>query len=138
MTVNKELVGKWVETLRSGQYTQTTGQLGEVDGDGNASYCCLGVLCEVVRQDGLNLSRVAEDDSILFNSCESMPPEVVLEYVGVPEWSVTVPADQLPDYLADEYEDGREMELSSLNDDYRWDFNQIADAIEAEFLGGSK
>lgn len=37
----------WLEALRSGKYKQTKGTLGRKNLDGSASYCCLGVACEV-------------------------------------------------------------------------------------------
>ena len=36
---------KWIEALRSGKYKQGSGLLSGFDG----SYCCLGVLCEVME-----------------------------------------------------------------------------------------
>lgn len=46
-----DLKEKWVKALRSGEYEQTTGQLRydpSFSGRRNPSYCCLGVLCEVL------------------------------------------------------------------------------------------
>jgi hypothetical protein len=40
--MDAELKKKWVEALRSGEYTQTQGHLKSSEG-----FCCLGVLCEV-------------------------------------------------------------------------------------------
>lgn len=42
MRSKEELLRRWVEALRSGEYTQTTGRLRDMDG-----HCCLGVLCDV-------------------------------------------------------------------------------------------
>lgn len=42
-----QLKAKWIEALRSGEYKQTTGILRYVD-NGEESFCCMGVLCEVV------------------------------------------------------------------------------------------
>lgn len=38
----------WLEALRSGKYRQTTGFL-KVEREGKQHYCCLGVLCEVLK-----------------------------------------------------------------------------------------
>lgn len=42
-----ELKAKWVEALRSGEYKQTAGIM-HSDENGEDSFCCLGVLCEVM------------------------------------------------------------------------------------------
>jgi len=41
-----EIKERWLEALRSGKYKQTTGYLRDDDG-----FCCLGVLCDVVKND---------------------------------------------------------------------------------------
>ena len=46
--MNKEIADKWVEALRSGKYKQTSGFLCRVFPDGKESYCCLGVLCDIL------------------------------------------------------------------------------------------
>jgi hypothetical protein len=44
---------KWLKALESGRYKQTTGQLRDVQADyGTASYCCLGVLCNIEKEKG--------------------------------------------------------------------------------------
>lgn len=50
---NKEVIEKWVAALESGDYPQTQGALNTTDDDGNHSYCCLGVLCELAADEGL-------------------------------------------------------------------------------------
>lgn len=42
--MNPEIKAKWLEALRSGNYKQGTGRLRKADN----SYCCLGVLCDVI------------------------------------------------------------------------------------------
>lgn len=42
--MNESVKKLWVETLRSGQYEQTTGRLHTI-----AGFCCLGVLCDLYR-----------------------------------------------------------------------------------------
>lgn len=46
MTMNPEIKKRWVESLRSGEYKQGIGCLR--DGD---HYCCLGVLCDLVKDE---------------------------------------------------------------------------------------
>lgn len=44
-----ELVKKyeWVQALYSGEYDQCRERLKLIDAGGNASFCCLGVLCDI-------------------------------------------------------------------------------------------
>ena len=56
MGMDKEIKRKWLDALRSGDYTQGYGYLcrdtSPAGSSGeSASYCCLGVLCEVVDGD---------------------------------------------------------------------------------------
>lgn len=48
--MNEEIKAKWVAALRSGKYQQTSGQLRRNEGE-SSSFCCLGVLCDVVNPD---------------------------------------------------------------------------------------
>lgn len=47
--MKKEILDKWVAALESGKYRQTTRQLVNCI-NGERSYCCLGVLCEVIKE----------------------------------------------------------------------------------------
>lgn len=42
---------KWVEALRSGEFTQCSGKLCGYDGS-RWCYCCLGVACEIASRNG--------------------------------------------------------------------------------------
>ena len=58
--MNNELRNLWVEALRSGKYKQGKGRLR--DGD---TYCCLGVLCDLVaadNSDAYEWQEIEEDD----------------------------------------------------------------------------
>jgi hypothetical protein len=45
--MKKALKAKWVAALRSGKFTQGTGEMRSTNSDGGYSYCCLGVLCAI-------------------------------------------------------------------------------------------
>jgi hypothetical protein len=45
--VNKDTVDRWIEALESGEYQQGYGALRQDNNEGD-TYCCLGVLCDVV------------------------------------------------------------------------------------------
>ena len=85
---------KWVAALRSGKYKQTRQQLAYKHNDGDKSYCCLGVLCDItgkrykgnhayphkgitklVFPKGVTHSQVMDDGSVydsaaLLNDCK--------------------------------------------------------------------
>lgn len=46
--MNQEIKIKWLEALRSGKYQQGEGQLRTQDN----KFCCLGVLCDIVKPEG--------------------------------------------------------------------------------------
>ena len=48
----KEKIQEWVDALRSGDYIQTTGRLCRDDGSKHKTFCCLGVLCDLVDPGG--------------------------------------------------------------------------------------
>lgn len=49
--MDKRIKATWVKALRSGKYAQTTGRLRQDDNpEVPVSFCCLGVLCEVVTR----------------------------------------------------------------------------------------
>lgn len=41
---------KWVQELRSGKHKRAVNRLRRTDKNGNHSYCCLGLACELYRQ----------------------------------------------------------------------------------------
>ncbi len=57
-----EIAELWAKTLESGKYTQTTGKLNRlVDHDKTpAGLCCLGVLCELAIEAGVEM-RVRDE-----------------------------------------------------------------------------
>ena len=45
---NMTSIQNWINDLRSGKYTQTTGVLCQFDTDNNKQHCCLGVAVETL------------------------------------------------------------------------------------------
>lgn len=119
--MNIEIGNKWVEKLRSGEYQQAREQLRSKDN----GYCCLGVLCEVYREDVGNSEWILlknqdeESYSYEFLGMSGMLPNRVIHWAGMSD-SVMVG-----------YGSKRET-LTALNDILRLDFNKIADVIEAD------
>lgn len=126
---NKERIKLWVEALRSGKYKQAKGRLRQ----GENSYCCLGVACEIsnlgmwipvegnkddeeYEQPGEWLYEVDEDDVSQVHL-----PTAVYKHYGL---STSMPTTQ-----------DKEIEqfLTRINDSGK-DFLYIAAQIEKEYL----
>ena len=136
MEPNKENIRLWVEWLRTKGLRQETGALAVREREEQGwGYCCLGVACEVARASGLELKVEVEDDPFAealrrqrkkYDGVEDVLPASVMRWLGIGT------EDPLVSWA--EAERGVEQHLSSLNDDERWDFARIADAIEYTFL----
>lgn len=123
---------KWVAALRSGEYQQGRGYLNRTDDEGT-KYCCLGVLCEIARAEGLELDVHFADDghsgTTYYDGYSTVLPDAVEEWAGL---TVSNP-EVVYDYTL------RKRSLAELNDGRQdsgvvtrepYDFNQIADVIE--------
>lgn len=118
--VNRPNMRLWVAALRSGEFTQVTGTLRDED-----KFCCLGVACEVAIRKGIDLDYDPEDES--YDGCVSDLPWKVVAWLGTgasdPVIAFTPEGPSVPE----------ELSASEANDDRRWNFNQIADAIEEHY-----
>lgn len=80
--MNSEIKVKWIEALRSGKYKQGKDALRSRN-----TYCCLGVLCEVVRSQGHGGEWVLGDntDGFDFNEGTSgtVLPNTLRKYLGM-------------------------------------------------------
>lgn len=72
-----EVKEKWIAALRSGEYRQARGVLN----DGQGGYCCLGVLCEVAKQEGVKLITLERVDDYI--TAETLFPFLERESVVV-------------------------------------------------------
>jgi hypothetical protein len=113
--MNPIIKEKWVKALRSGEYKQGKGILRA----GEASFCCLGVLCDLYGRDTGEEWKGGgcEDDD-----CEeyAMSGATALLPVDVQDWAG----------LGDEDPLVKEHTLSEWNDSQGRDFAAIADLIE--------
>jgi hypothetical protein len=119
--MNPDIKAEWLAALRSGKYTQGRSRL-RTQFDNTESFCCLGVLCDVAAKDGPGQwakggSYYLTDGS---HSDTSLP-------LGVSKWA------GLNDDNDPVVGPGGGMCLSSLNDENRLSFADIADLIE-EYL----
>lgn len=74
--LHPEFKEAWVADLRSGEYAQTTGYLclTKQDRERPAGYCCLGVACERLANDGLIDRKVNDVLGITsFDGVENVP-----------------------------------------------------------------
>lgn len=53
-------ISNWVDLLRSGKYEQTSGTLKRKTSTGGASYCCLGVYVEGVRNKHIKAVDISD------------------------------------------------------------------------------
>lgn len=139
--MNKERIQLWVDALRSGKYKQGQFRLCVDD-----KYCCLGVMCEVAIDGGVNITKENTVDAGLgcevttYNGKAALLPPDVFRWFGLYDSSpeVTVkPGHGIKELNGsfDEYEaNGWDYPLTDLNDDLCATFEQIADLIEAEWL----
>jgi hypothetical protein len=119
--VNPEIKARWVTALRSGRYRQGAGSL-KTTIRGKVSHCCLGVLCELAREDGVVVEKVTGPRSYFGSDAEqsaSVLPRAVQAWAGLPY----DPAVKSPL--------GVSMKLSQLNDSGT-SFYRIAGYVERQ------
>lgn len=126
--MDQDIKKRWVDALRSGDYSQTKNLLADSDG-----YCCLGVLCEIAVQDGV----VYRSDGTYFSTEDSHDysseelPRAVQEWAGLDR--MKFPENPLTDvkHIHPHRPSDRETaHFSELNDDMGYDFAKIADVID--------
>ena len=130
--------------LRSGEFQQCSGRLKRFDADGNASYCCLGVLQEVVSGEVSHGAADGEFDMQGNPLCDAVPPMEWLTANGIKffdhlGYAVTVPTIYVTELEPTEEDDeGNLIKLpptetcesaASLNDN-GCTFEEIADFLE--------
>lgn len=148
MSVNKNRLQLALDALRSGEFQQCSRALARRDAEGNVSYCCLGVMTEVAIRNGLELeastSKAITDDTITGKEILGYTYPADLGTISYcVEYSVLHPAVQQwygiefpnPNLIVEDPNLNSIMAAAELNDSYGWNFNQIADAFEATFMG---
>lgn len=124
---------KWVDALRSGEYTQWHGALCHIshgaDGSKVRTYCCLGVACELALADGVPLVVQDRPWYRLYDGSSSSLPRPVARWLGMEDLSVQAGFDIPLKNL-----DGTETVAIGVNDHEKLTFAQIADLIELTYL----
>jgi hypothetical protein len=129
-TMRKAVRDAWVAALRSGEYQQTIGALSRKNADDTRGYCCLGVLCEVARKDGLGIEIVEDHDTRLYDGVSGELPDSVAEWAELTYGVYQL--DQNPilgDHDAAEWNDGYDYDEET-GEESRASFAEIADLIE--------
>ena len=106
--IRAEAYELWLKALRSGKFTQGYGELRNGRG-GVTRHCCLGVLCELIAEDG----GPQFDSYGLFMGDEAELTPPVLKFMGL--------------------SDTQEQSLIRRNDECQ-PFKQIADHIEHSIM----
>lgn len=130
--MNREIANRWVAALRSGEYAQTQGRLGEKNLEGGNAFCCLGVLCDLYREEYGTLAwkepppfcktRAVHVPEMVEASVSSLPGPVM-------DWAeLLTPLGEIPEVVPDESR-GDLKSLAELNDN-GWSFERIGDFIE--------
>jgi hypothetical protein len=134
----------WITALRSGDYEQGTGQLAFQQLDGAVKYCCLGVLCDLAVKAGVLPEPTIQAGA--FGWPDGLSPVTGLDILNqgtlplaVQEWAGV--ADNNP-WIGhgDLFTDGEQVRIraATANDSLGWDFDQIADAVEANVPEGDE
>lgn len=123
--MNPEIKARWVAWLRENRGRQGRGVLRRGTG-ADARFCCLGGLCEIAVADGVIEARIPYNSSICIygdtvDISDIKLPRTVMEWAGL--------AENDPYVLPKAYS---RLTLGYLNDQLRFNFNQIADIIDEQ------
>lgn len=150
--MNPEIKEKWLEALRSGDYTKGEGQLVTFRAD-KKEYCCLGVLCDLhhkmtgegnwgVDSEGKHCDKqiyIVGSITARRSSSTTILPEKVMEWAGIEQGAGTftsLPEDRekIKEILKDNYTEGSFTNLTEINDSStRRDFDDVIPFIEKYF-----
>ena len=114
---------KWLRALRSGSYKQGVGGLHSIDQEGNSTFCCLGVACDLYLLEVGDLTkRRLPRGQVAYGEEYSYLPQQVAEWLGL--WSYDGTFLDPENILLPE-----ERSLADLNDNGAT-FREIAETIE--------
>lgn len=124
---NKEHIKLWINGLRSGKYTQGSGQLHSQKG----GFCCLGVACEVAIENGLELEKVETSNGFKYEYEFNYLPTKVRDWLGFDydyQGDPTVGRETLANVGTNK------IHAVRANDELNWTFAKIADSLEKMYL----
>ena len=134
--MKQEIAEKWAAALRSGEYKQSRSILHNTTKD---TFCCLGVLCELAIEEGIEVSRgkghgpgeCASNRIMSYDGLTTSPPPIVVTWAGMWDSSGII-EDPLPS--KDNDIDTPVDSLMGANDT-GFTFGEIADIIDAQYGG---
>ena len=118
---------KWVAALLSNKYEQTDMRLRHDGG-----YCCLGVLCDIYSQETGEEWWDTGRGGFAMHGADSVLPYKVRVWADLPHEHGAYVA------VSKRYDEGEETtvfhspSLTELNDQWQYDFKQIAELIEQQ------
>lgn len=125
--MNPQVKAKWLAKLRSNKYRQGKNWLRITDEEGETSFCCLGVLCELYNEEEGRLELLSSSQygrgSTYDGEAKVLPPKVA-SWAGLLE-------DGAGYYIVNPRDEGRMTALPILNDT-GYSFEAIADILEQQ------
>lgn len=124
--MDPEKKGWWADALESDRFRKGQGALRAIHEDGLTYHCCLGVLCEVAIEHGLDLAITYSSDRVqtYFDGEALLLPKSVVQWAGLEK--------EGPEVWQDNGEGVYKVELTLLNDDTEDTFADIAARIRAD------
>lgn len=121
--INEKQFKKWITALRSGKYSQTTSTLEDKDG-----FCCLGVACKVIIPK--SKQNIDDYDGFLRGGLPT-------DHQPAPQWLLDMENDvHHRTNIGIGLEDAGKY-ISTLNDNMRLSFDEIADVLELIYVHGA-
>jgi len=90
--MKKDIAKKWIKALRSKKYKQGQLYLKQVNYNGQAKHCCLGVLCELYNDNmkknhkktlSTKVCTKHSTNCVTFNRKEGELPAIVMKWAGI-------------------------------------------------------
>lgn len=128
MKLHKDVKEKWIDALRSGEYSQSQNTLRDKKG-----FCCLGVLCDLYQKETGNGEWVQTSrDTILFKTngdytSSGVPPEEILIWSGMVHEAELLDTDWRDEWVQ---VDGKTVITYNDKEHHHLNFEGIADKIE--------
>lgn len=136
MTINRERVQLFINALRSGNYKQASGTLARKLPGEDWKYCCLGVACEVARQNGVEIAVTdrSEDYSTnrMYDNRLDILPQAVREWYGFEQANPTINVPRHCDSCEEIHMEDNGATYA--NDALALSFGVIADGFERTYL----
>lgn len=128
--MKKKIADKWIAALKSKKFKQGRWRLKTPDG-----YCCLGVLCEIAKEEGVVNEIVIQDKTGIYSGYIEKTDDQSAQGRGafhalsdhLMEWS------GMKHNMGKVVMDGEEKFLANFNDYDNYSFEQIAEVIEKNY-----